>query len=368
MSPVATLSFPPNAGRCVPEPAPGIDAMGGALSAALLDLTETTGCQLTPGGGLVWDDTAQARLFNGTPFSPPSTLAGLDRLTDGAATLALASGERMLARIGGRVEIRADRSRGLIALRRLEPAAFDVLRSDAQALALAEALADGRMRLYRQPIVAANDPRSVVRWECLARMVRLDGTVASPNEFIPAAERAGLIGHLDLSALRLALSALKARPDQALAVNVSAATLAEQGAREDYIALLRAAHGTVQGLTVEITETIAIHDLDVAARFAEDARSPGIRIALDDFGEGYTSFRSLMRLPLDEVKIDGLYVQDIDVKADSQAFVRAIEGLSRDLGLETVAERVETQAEAEALKAIGVQGLQGFYFGAPVAA
>ncbi len=368
MPPVATLSSPPATGWPVPDTARGHGVHDGALAGAILDLTETTGCALTPGGGLIWDETAKVRLFESTPFSPPSTLAGLDRLTDGAATLALASGERMQARIGGRIEIRADRNRGLIALRRLEPAAFDVLRSDAQALALADALADGRMRLYRQPIVAANDPGTIVRWECLARMVRPDGSVASPSEFIPAAERAGLIGHLDLSALRLALASLAARPDQALAVNVSAATLAEQGAREDYIALLRAAHGTVQGLTVEITETIAIHDLDVAARFAEDARTPGIRIALDDFGEGYTSFRSLMKLPLDEVKIDGLYVQDIDVRADSQAFVRAIESLSRDLGLETVAERVETHAEAEALKAIGVQGLQGFFFGAPAAA
>jgi EAL domain-containing protein (putative c-di-GMP-specific phosphodiesterase class I) len=351
---------------------PGRDAFGGMRAAsgdapALLGVLGATGCRLLGDGALGWDPTAADMLFGPASLGVPQTLGQLDALTDGAATLALATGERMLCRIGGRVEVRADRSSGLIALRRLDDGLRGAAASDPEAIALAAALVEGRMRLYRQPIVAAND-EAVVRWECLARMIRQDGTIASPYEFIPAAERAGLIGALDIAALGLALDALCERPAEALAVNVSAATLADQGAREDYVGRLRSAKRGAGGLTVEITETIAIHDLDVAARFAEQVRTPGVRLALDDFGEGYTSFQSLMKLPLDEVKIDGLYVQDIDVRADSQAFVRAIEGLSRDLGLETVAERVETGAEARALRNIGVKGLQGFYFGAPAAA
>jgi EAL domain-containing protein (putative c-di-GMP-specific phosphodiesterase class I) len=332
-----------------------------------LALLGASGCRLLPGGLLDWHAASARTFFEEAGCPVPGTLGQLDGLLDGAATLALATGQRLSAHLGGQVDVRAERAGGILVLRRLEPPVRTRAPVDPAVQALSEALAEGRMRLYRQPIVAANDDRTVVRWECLARLVRADGSVASPHEFIPAAERSGLIGQLDIAALTLALQSLAVRPDEALAVNVSAATLADPAAREDYLGRLRAHHGAVQGLTVEITETIAIHDLDVAARFAEEARAPGIRIALDDFGEGYTSFQSLMRLPLDEVKIDGLYVQDIDVRADSQAFVRAIEGLSRDLGLETVAERVETRAEAAALRKLGIHGLQGYYFGAPAA-
>lgn len=342
-------------------------AADGVLAGMALDVLEAAVCRVLPGGRLHWHPDSLHGVFGQAGVPVPDALAALDGLLDGAATRSLAGGARMVVDLAGPVAVLADRDRSALVLQRLEPSRARRISQDPEAVALERALADGRMRLYRQPIVAASDGRQVVRWECLARMVRPDGTVAGAAEFIPAAERSGLIGRVDLAALGLALATLARVPTEALAVNVSAATLADAAARDAYLDRLRACHGRVAGLTVEITETIAIQDLDTAARFAEQARAPGVRIALDDFGEGHSSFRSLMHLPLDEVKIDGLYVQDIDARTDSQAFVRAIEGLSRGLGLETVAERVETEAEAAALRRMGIHGLQGHFFGAPAA-
>lgn len=319
-------------------------------------------CRVGGNGALAWIRPGPAGPFANE--AEPLWLAELDARAGGAATRAMETGHAVQG--GGRdpLEFWHDPARDLLIVRRPAEARDLAGRLDLQAQALAEALRDRRICLFVQPIVDADDAR-VVRMEGLARLVRPDGTIAPPSEFIPAAERGAMIGELDLVTLDLALADLARRKGRRLAVNVSAATLEDQASREAYLDRLER-HGGVGGrLTVEITETIAIRDLDVAAAFAERVRAPGIRLALDDFGEGHTSFRSMMRIPLDEVKIDGLYVQDVDTREDAQAFVRAIQKLSGDLGLETVAERVETAAEAAALRGIGVKGLQGFLFGRP---
>ncbi|KAF0097791.1 MAG: PAS/PAC sensor-containing diguanylate cyclase/phosphodiesterase, partial [Hyphomonadaceae bacterium] len=238
---------------------------------------------------------------------------------------------------------------------------------DVQTLALKQALKENRIALFRQPIVTSTDG-SIVRFECLARMINVDGTIANAADFIPAAERAGLIADLDIAALNLALAALKGRADLQLAVNVSAATIADFNARQEFENMLKHSRNEAGYLTVEITETIAIQDLDVAAKFAAKVRVNNARVALDDFGSGHTSFRSLKAIPLDEVKIDGHYVEKIHERGDSRAFVKAIQSLSHDLGLETIAERVETETEAAILRDIGIFGLQGYLFGRPQAA
>lgn len=323
-------------------------------------------CHAREDGTLVWADADQAARLFGLAVAP-ETLAALDTVTSGAATGALSHTHAVAITPAGPQHWRADPATRVLAVLASQPGIDDAGVPDPQAVMLGEALARGRVRLFRQPIVAARDGR-VVRFECLARILDADGRVISPADFIPAAERSGLVGALDIAVLRLALAALHADPGLALAVNVSAGTIADSSACADYAGLLAAAGGVGERLTVEITETIAISDLDAAARFAAAARANGARLALDDFGEGYTSFRALRALPLDEVKIDGLYVEGIDQRADSRAFVRAIECLARDLGLETVAERVETEGEAIALRTLGIGGLQGFLYGRPAAA
>ena len=347
-------------------PAAALDE-GGATAQIMLDMLHATGCDFDDVGNLRWLDPKTAGRLLGVQYIP-KTLAALDEATGGGLLLALQQGRAINLTAPKNIEIRADARRRILVLRVIDQAntlvAMPPPANDAGAIMLMSALADKRMCLFRQPIVSAQDTR-ILRFECLSRLIHEDGRIAQPYEFIPAAERAGLVGALDLETLSLALKALERDPEVKLAVNVSAATIADQGSRRAYKDMLAAHNDLATRLTVEITETIAIHDLDIAARFGHAAKASGARLALDDFGEGHTSFQSLRTLPLDEVKIDGLYVQDIDARADNRAFVIAIDRLARDLGMETVAERVETNEEAVALRQIGVDCLQGYLYGKP---
>jgi EAL domain-containing protein (putative c-di-GMP-specific phosphodiesterase class I) len=334
---------------------------------ASMQLLRATGCDFDDKGKLSWmDEKAAARLL-GVHVAPKS-LRELDRATHGGASQAIASHQPVILQTSNDIEIRADKGLGILVLRKLDHSnpihALPNPANDPGAQMLISALADKRMCLFRQPIVNAQDG-GVIRWECLSRLIHEDGRIAQPVEFIPSAERAGLVSALDLDTLELALSALGRENSVKLAVNVSAATIADQGSRRAYKDRLASSGELATRLTIEITETIAIHDLDIAARFGFAAKAAGARLALDDFGEGHTSFQSLRALPLDEVKIDGLYIEGIDTRSESRAFVIAIDRLARDLGMETVAERVETAAEASTLREIGVDGLQGYFYGKP---
>jgi EAL domain-containing protein (putative c-di-GMP-specific phosphodiesterase class I) len=116
---------------------------------------------------------------------------------------------------------------------------------------------------------------------------------------------------------------------------------------------------------VEITETAALHDIEESARFVSTVRELGSKVALDDFGAGYTTFRHLKSLTVDVVKIDGSFVRDIAQCGENQVFIRNLVSLAKALDLRTVAECVETLEEAEFLESQGVDLLQGYYFGRP---
>jgi EAL domain-containing protein (putative c-di-GMP-specific phosphodiesterase class I) len=338
-----------------------------SLSEGALSLLRATGCDFDRQGKLTWLDPDAAALLLGVAIAPLS-LRELNSLTEGGAIQAIGANQPVILSTPRDLEIRADNDLKILVLRKIDSDnaihAVPNPANDPGARMLIAALADKRMCLFRQPIVNAQSG-SIVRWECLSRLVHEDGRIAQPYEFIPSAERAGLVSALDLDTLELALGALGRETHIKLAVNVSAATIADVGSRRAYNDRLSSSGELAQRLTIEITETIAIHDLDIAARFGHSAKATGARLALDDFGEGHTSFQSLRALPLDEVKIDGLYVESIDARAESRAFVVAIDRLARDLGMETVAERVETAAEADILKEIGVDGLQGYFYGKP---
>ncbi|MEN9855363.1 MAG: hypothetical protein RLZZ157_489 [Pseudomonadota bacterium] len=337
------------------------------LAAQSLALLGAAGCGFDGNGRLNWVDPHWARQLLGVDIVP-TTIQELNARTNGGVDLALHTCAPVALGQPKGLEISADPVRKLIVLRSLtRHTGLIQMPAPAQEVGahmLLRALADKRMCLFRQPIVSARDA-SIVRYECLSRLIHEDGRIAHPTEYIPDAERAGIVGALDLDTLELALQALAKDSLVHLAVNVSAATIADQGSRRAYKERLAAGSDLANRLTIEITETIAIQDIDIAARFGQAIKAAGARLALDDFGEGHSSFQSLRALPLDEVKIDGLYVQDIDARAQSRAFVIAIDRLARDLGMETVAERVETAQEASALRAIGVDGLQGFYYGKP---
>ena len=118
-------------------------------------------------------------------------------------------------------------------------------------------------------------------------------------------------------------------------------------------------------LIIEITETAALHDIEETARFVSAVRDLGCRVAVDDFGAGYTTFRHIKALTADLVKIDGSFVMGISGSEENQLFVRNLLSLARSFGLSTVAECVETAEDADCLAREGVELLQGYYFGRP---
>jgi EAL domain-containing protein (putative c-di-GMP-specific phosphodiesterase class I) len=227
------------------------------------------------------------------------------------------------------------------------------------------ALEEGRMRLVLQPMVDSRtgEPRI---YECLLRMKREDGEMVSAGQFIELAEQLGLSRYIDKSALEMAVALLKQHPDLTLSVNVSSLTANEP----DWMASLRSLTGEDRSITsrliVEITETSVIVDMDSMKTFVDTLRELGCRIAIDDFGAGYTSFKNLKALKVDMVKIDGAFVRDLAADQTDQAFIRTMVDIARTFNMETVAEWVGDETTVRLLTEAGVDYLQGYHFGAPI--
>ena len=229
------------------------------------------------------------------------------------------------------------------------------------------ALDEDRMRLVLQPLVNAKT-RKADFYECLLRMQKPDGKLLSAGEFIPFAERYGLLKLIDRRTLELAVALLKQHPKLTLSLNVSGATTTDQ----DWLNSLRALTDNDRSLTrrlvLEITETNVIDDLDEAVAFVDSLRELGCRAAIDDFGAGFTSFKNLKHLPVDLVKIDGAFVKNLAIDSSDQIFVKTMVELAQSFGMETVAEWVGDEECADILTKAGITYLQGFYFGQPIRA
>ena len=227
-----------------------------------------------------------------------------------------------------------------------------------------QAMKDGRLAFAYQPIVSARDHQ--VRFhECLLRLQRPDGEVLPAGRFVPVVEQLGLMRALDRRVLDLAVEELRAHADAVLAINISGLTATERSWLRALTSKLRGRHDLAKRLIIEITETAALQDVEESARFVRAVRELGCRVALDDFGAGYTTFRHLKALTVDIVKIDGSFVRNIADDSRNQMFVRNLIALARSLDLETVAECIETPDEARILAEEGAELLQGYHFGYP---
>lgn len=230
---------------------------------------------------------------------------------------------------------------------------------------LVAALNERRIRLAYQPIVSSVTGE-VVMHECLVRLVQHDGSVAAAGDFVPVAEKLGLIGLLDFRVMELALDTLRSYPDVYLSLNVSGRTASDHMWLDTLVAQLRADRSLAARLTVEITETMALHEIPGSAAFVTTLRDLGCQVAIDDFGAGYTSFRNLQAIAVDLVKIDGSFVKDLVSNRDNQFFVRTLVELAHNFNLPIVAEWVGNAEEVAMLREFGVEYLQGFYLGEPV--
>ena len=227
---------------------------------------------------------------------------------------------------------------------------------------IVNALNERRILLAFEPVVETASRRPAFH-ECLMRIRRADGAIVTATEVIPIAERLGLVRLLDHRVLELLVSEMAAVPNLHASVNVAPASTTDPDWWSTLGALLRANSGVAERLTIEITESAAIHDVEDTRGFVTRVKDVGCRIAIDDFGSGYTSFRNLRKLGVDILKIDGAFVQNLMRTADDRAFVQALVDLARRLGLKTVAEWVQDEESAELLTDWGCDYLQGKLIG-----
>jgi diguanylate cyclase (GGDEF)-like protein len=229
---------------------------------------------------------------------------------------------------------------------------------------LRTAVQQGGLRVHVQP-QARLAPEGVTGVEALVRWEHPVLGSIGPEEFIPIAERSGLIGRLTTQVLDTSLAAVAmwraAGHDLGIAVNLSARSLQDVDLVSD-VARLLVCHGVpADRLTLEVTEGSVMADPDRAVAVLHDLRELGVRLSVDDFGTGYSSLSYLQRLPVQEVKIDRSFVTDLHTGTENVAIVRAIIDLGRNLGLEVVAEGVEDAATWDRLATLGCDVVQGWH-------
>jgi EAL domain-containing protein (putative c-di-GMP-specific phosphodiesterase class I) len=266
-----------------------------------------------------------------------------------------------------RASVRTKRSEAFVAYEPASATETSRFRNRAMADSVMQALDEHRMHLVLQPIVHARTGRPAL-YECLLRMERPDGTLVVAREFIPIAEQLGLSRLVDRRVLELAVDMMKRCPDLKLAVNVSALTCSDH----EWLATLKRLTGArrelLERLTVEITETAALQDIDQSVCFVDKLKEFGCRVAIDDFDAGYTSFKNLKLLNVDIIKIDGSFVKDLSDNPSDQAFIKTMIELAQTCGMETVAEWVGDARAVRHLVAAGITYLQGAYYSMPVKA
>ncbi|BCG64301.1 MAG: two-component system, chemotaxis family, CheB/CheR fusion protein [Methyloprofundus sp.] len=233
-----------------------------------------------------------------------------------------------------------------------------------------DALDEGRFLLYVQPIVPIANPSLSLSYEVLLRMQMRDGTVAPPGAFLPAAERYNSIVRIDRWVVShtlqwLALHADNLQNINAIAINLSGASLGDEAMLAYIVQQLVDGDVPAEKIKFEITETAAIANLHDATVFMQTLSELGCRFALDDFGSGLSSFAYLKNLQVDLLKIDGMFVKDmLDDPIDFE-MVKSINQIGHVMGLETIAEFVENEQILDKLREIGIDYAQGYHLGKP---
>lgn len=257
---------------------------------------------------------------------------------------------------------RAGAADAAVIARRQESRESDDNRTGFDVSALA-ALNERRIELALQPIVRAKS-REVAFHEALLRVsLGREGAFFATADLIPMLERRGLVRLFDHRVLELAVGLLSSEPSLALSVNVSPRSLSDPEWFDAFLACTSGARGIAERLVVEVTETATIENPARIARLLGQIKERGARIAIDDFGAGHTSLRHLRAFPIDVLKIDGTFTQNLRRSTDDRFYVRTLIDLAHHLGVETVAEWVDNELQASMLADWGVTYLQGHLMG-----
>jgi len=232
------------------------------------------------------------------------------------------------------------------------------------------ALDAGEMSLFLQPVVTAGTG-DLIKFEALVRWPHPEFGMLLPERFVPLAELDdAVIDELTMWVVREAIShqsrfgnGHSALP---IAINVSSANLRRLDFPDRVATLVVESGSQISSLSFEVTESVAMKDPRATVEILTRLRLKGFRLAIDDFGTGYSSLKALREMPFSELKIDKSFILDLADSRDSYAIVKSVVELARNLGLESVAEGVETAVLARVLATLGVPSLQGYYFARPM--
>ena len=237
---------------------------------------------------------------------------------------------------------------------------------------ISSAVEEDRLELYFQPIIGIGKKNGNSRghYELLLRMRDERGELVNPDQFIPAAERYNLMPTLDRWVVREALTKLadKSTDGEArytIAINLSGTSLSEDRFLDDVIKQLKELKLPKGAICFEITETAAISNLSRVVHFMNALKKLGCKFSLDDFGSGLSSFTYLKNLPVDYLKIDGQFIRNVADDNIDESMVVAISQVGHAMGIETIAERVETKKVLDKLGSLGIEFAQGYYIARP---
>lgn len=244
-------------------------------------------------------------------------------------------------------------------------------RRAATEMELRRAVRQGELLPHFQPIVRMPE-RRIIGFEALARWQHPTRGLLSPIEFVEVAEDSGLIVEIDLLIMHAASRILAGwkrrfpRLPLRLSVNVSGRTFADPALAAHVAEALEAAGLSADELYLEITETMLVDDIEATTSVVEQLKQLGIRLAIDDFGTGYSSLLYLKRFPVGILKIDRSFIDGLGVDREDEVIVRAVIGVARSLGIDLVAEGVETERQLQILAELGCNDVQGYGLGRPM--
>ncbi|MDR6376168.1 EAL domain-containing protein [Paraburkholderia caledonica] len=281
----------------------------------------------------------------------------IERWSTAATLLRAADGACFAAKEGGRNRVHVYASTDKL---------IELHQADVQWVNRIEnALDTGSFALLWQQICPLQTSNNGIHCEILLRMADREGELTSPGAFLPSAERHHIINRIDYWVIKRVFDWMTANRERlahvdTIAINLSGLSIGDVEFHRDILALLEATDFDHHKLCFEVTETAAITNLHQALTFIEAMRRYGVRFALDDFGSGVSSFAYLKTLPVDYLKIDGQFIQNLDRDAVDQATVRCIQDIAAVTGMKTIAEFVEDENVETILRGLGVDYTQGF--------
>lgn len=231
-----------------------------------------------------------------------------------------------------------------------------------------KAIEDDRLEPWFQPILDLRNNK-VCHYEALARIRNNDGTIVPPGTFIDVADRFKITGLIDRVIIEKAMRLQAERSRQndiiTLSINLSGRDLGDEGFLSFIQSKINETGADPDHLVFEITETVAVHNMNNAVKFIKAVKDMGCHFALDDFGVGFSSFLYLKEMEVDYIKIDGAFIRKIYESPTDQLFVKSIINVAKGMGIKTIAEFVETKETLDLLREYGVDLVQGYFSGKP---